>query len=90
MKKVRCEKCGEIYTKITGGVISNPNDYINVCSKCKLLSIKQIFSKIAQNGFSKKDFLYVIENSETNLTVPDCYYWSDSIEAVCKTVVIVN
>ena len=52
--------------------------------------IKQIISKIAQKGFSKKDFLYIIENSETNLTVPDCYYWSDSLGAVCKTVVIVN
>ena len=45
IKQVYCEKCGELFTKVVGGVISNPPDYINICSKCKLKSIKQIFSK---------------------------------------------
>lgn len=48
--------------------------------------ITKILSKIAINGFSRQDFLYIIENSETNLTVPACYYWQDYINELCKTV----
>ena len=48
--------------------------------------IEKILSKIAKNGFFREDFLYLTENSETNLTVPDCYYWQDFISDVCKTV----
>lgn len=44
-KQVYCEKCGELFTKVVGGVISNPVDYINICSKCKLKSIKRILAK---------------------------------------------
>ena len=45
VKKVYCEKCGRLFTKVVGGIIINPADYINICSKCKLKSVKQIFSK---------------------------------------------
>lgn len=48
--------------------------------------IAKILSKIAIDGFSRQDFLYIIENSETNLTVPACYYWQDYINELCKTV----
>ncbi len=46
--------------------------------------------KISKMGFQKKDFLYIIENSETNLTVPDCYYWSEYINKLCSNVKIIN
>lgn len=45
VKKVYCEKCGRLFTKVVGGIIINPADYINICSKCNLKSVKQIFSK---------------------------------------------
>lgn len=51
---------------------------------------KQILYSISQNGFSREDFLYVIEKGKTNLTIPDCYYWQDSIKNLCKTVRIIN
>ncbi len=41
--------------------------------------VLQIFSQISKNNFSKDDFVYIIENSETNLTVPDCLDWLDYI-----------
>lgn len=52
--------------------------------------ILKIIEKISENGFQKEDFLYIIENSETTLTVPICYYWSDYIKEICKSVNKVN
>lgn len=45
VKKVCCEKCGRLFSKIAGGIISTPTDRINICSKCKLDYAKKIFSK---------------------------------------------
>lgn len=44
---------------------------------------EKIILKISENGFKKEDFLYIIENSETNLTVPACYYWPDYMKELC-------
>jgi len=46
--------------------------------------------KISEKGFQNKDFLYIIENSQTNLTVPDCYYWPEYINNLCSNVNIIN
>ena len=43
--------------------------------------IPEIFKKIKEKGISREDLLYIIENSETNLTFPDCYYWSDYLKS---------
>lgn len=52
--------------------------------------ISEILNRISKNGFSKEDFLCIIENSKTDLTLPDCYFWEDYIMEVCKTVRFVN
>ena len=52
--------------------------------------IPEILKKTEENGFQKEDFLYIIENSDTNLTVPDCYYWSDYIKTLCRNAKIIN
>lgn len=52
--------------------------------------IPEILKKVYENGLEKEDFLYIIENSETNLTMPDCYYWPDYIKSLCKNAIIVN
>ncbi len=36
-----------------------------------------IFEAISKNGFSKDDFVYIIENGNTDLLVPDCFYWQE-------------
>ncbi len=51
---------------------------------------QKLIKKISQNGFKKEDFLYIIENSETNLTVPACYYWPEYIKELCGSVRTVN
>lgn len=51
---------------------------------------RKIFEKIGENGFSKEDFLYIIENSDTTLTFPVCYYWVDYISELFGSVNEVN
>ena len=52
--------------------------------------IKSIIETVAKNGFHKKDFLVIIENSETNLTVPNCYDWENYIGKLCKNTFFIN
>lgn len=52
--------------------------------------IRKIIDKIGKNGFGRQDFLYIIENSETDITVPVCYYWSDYFKEICSSVNEVN
>ncbi len=49
-----------------------------------------VFEQISKNNFSKEDFVYIIENSDTDLTVPDCYYWPDYIADMSRRVDFVN
>jgi len=52
--------------------------------------IPSFFKKIQKNGFQKSDFLYIIENSDTNLTVPECYNWSDYIKELSSDIRIIT
>lgn len=52
--------------------------------------INGIFKNLSQIGFQNSDFLYIIENSETNLTIPDCYYWSEYIKKLCSNLQIID
>lgn len=66
-----------------------------ISSKTDISSLKRdiicaVFKKISKNGFSKDDFVYIIENSETDLTVPDCYYWQDYIGEMSSRFVLTN
>lgn len=51
---------------------------------------KKIIKKIGEKGFEKEGFLYIIENSKTNLTIPDCYFWYEFIPNLCKNARYVN
>lgn len=52
--------------------------------------ITSFCDRIAQNGFSGEDFVYLIENTETKLTVPICLYWQDYIKDMFSNAVFVN
>lgn len=56
----------------------------------KMQIISQIFEQISKIGFSKEDFVYIIENSNGNLTIVDCIYWLDNIDEICANINIVN
>ena len=59
---------------------------VNAENELKSEIIKAIFETISKNGFSNSDFVYIIENSNTNLTVPDCFYWPDYFSDMCRRV----
>lgn len=52
--------------------------------------IRSVFKEISKNGFSKDDFVYIIENSDTDLTVPDCFFWEDYIKEMSLRCVLTN
>ena len=52
--------------------------------------LQQIFYKISQNSFSKDDFVYIIENSKTNLSFLDCIEWLEYLKAMSGRVEFVN
>ena len=54
----------------------------------KLTVLKAFIEKVSQTGLTRKDFIYIIENSETDLTVPDCFYWSEHMDKLCENAVI--
>ena len=54
----------------------------------KMLQIcDSFFDKFSKSGLSSGDFMFIIENSETNLNYPICYDWIDYIsEMFCNGV----
>ena len=52
--------------------------------------ITAIFSAISKNGFSKSDFVYIIDNGNTDLTVPICFDWPLYIKALCRNFSFAN
>lgn len=85
---VNIEIDGEIlrYTgvQVIDLISQNSNDNI------KNQIIIGIFEQISKNNFSKDDLLYIIENSNSSLTVIDCVYWLDHIGQICRTINFVN
>lgn len=85
---VNIEIGGEIlrYTgvQVIDLISQNSNDNI------KNQIIIGIFEQISKNNFSKDDLLYIIENSNSSLTVIDCVYWLDHIGQICRTINFVN
>lgn len=49
-----------------------------------------LFKKIAEEGIDSEVFQYVVENSETDITIPDCYNWHLYIEGLCANGAIIN
>ncbi len=48
--------------------------------------INQVFAQISKNGFFKSDFIYLIENAETDLSLVDCLGWIGYIKQMNITV----
>ncbi len=52
--------------------------------------LTQIFDKISKNNFSKEDMVYIIENSEGNLSFIDCIDWLDYLKSMSSRVNFIN
>ena len=48
--------------------------------------LTEIFKQISKNNFSKDDFIYIIENSKSDLSLLDCIYWLDYIDEMCQNI----
>ena len=52
--------------------------------------LKSVFKSISENGLSRSDFIYIIENCDsTELSLPDCFYWSNYIKDMGANISIV-
>lgn len=52
--------------------------------------ISQLFLKISQNGLSTDDFIYIIENSDSNLPLTECIFWLDYIKKMSENVMFIG
>lgn len=77
---------GERYT---GVQITDLLEYSAVSKDTKKLITEKIITGISENGFTKEDMLYIIENSDTNLKFASAYTWTQYIAELCKFPVIV-
>ncbi|MDO4608342.1 MAG: hypothetical protein Q4B40_04030 [Clostridia bacterium] len=50
----------------------------------------EIFTGISKNNFTKDDFVYIVENSKTDLSVIDCIYWVDYIKDMSCQINFIN
>lgn len=51
---------------------------------------EKVIEKIGERGMTLEEFVYIIENSETNLTIPDCYTWPEYMSEICKNARFIN
>lgn len=52
--------------------------------------ITALCTRISENGFSSEDFIFLIENTGTSLTVPECMYWQRYMKSIFSNVIFVN
>lgn len=52
--------------------------------------IKAICKKISQNSIRVDFFALVIQKSETDLSLIDCYFWADYMDEICKNVYFID
>ncbi|MBR7071107.1 MAG: hypothetical protein IKI29_02965 [Clostridia bacterium] len=46
--------------------------------------LTQHLYQIASFGMTGQDFVFLIENTETDLTVPDCFDWQNHLPGLCR------
>lgn len=52
--------------------------------------IAEIFKNISKNGISKENFVYILQNAKTDLSILDCIYWLDYIDSIRENIVFIN
>ena len=75
--------------RFTGVQITDMLEYSVVTKDTKKLITEKIILGISENGFTKEDMLYIIENADTNLKFASAYTWIDYIGELCEFPVIV-
>ena len=52
--------------------------------------ISEIFKQISKNGFTRENFVYILQNAETNLTIIDCINWLGFIDKIKENIVFMD
>ena len=52
--------------------------------------IAALCERISEIGISKEYLVKMVQNGETDLTVPDCYFWSEWLPSLCQNVNFVD
>ncbi len=59
-------------------------------SELKRNIINSLLEKISVDGIDSEILNYIVEKTETNLSMPDCYYWDGYIKKLCSNGKIIN
>ena len=52
--------------------------------------ISEIFKQISKNGFTRENFVYILQNAKTNLSILDCINWLGFIDQIRENIVFVE
>lgn len=77
-------------TRYTGAHITEMLEYSYVSAENKRLITESIVNGLAKTGITKEDLLYLIENTNTDLKLNECYFWVGYIDELCKSPRFVN
>lgn len=81
---------GETVLRYTGVQIAEILSRTADISEMKRDIITALIKRIAENGIDGEAFNYIIENTQTNLTVPDCFDWAAYMAKLCQNGKIIN
>lgn len=80
----------ETETRCTGVQITERLSRTSDVTKLKRGVISALMAGIGDVGLDLSTLKYIIENSETDLTVPLCYSWPNYLKSLCKNGTIIN
>lgn len=91
------DRCGGIDLDITEDVLRYTGLQITDILSTKVdtntiraLIAKAVFRAIGENGIDSELLVYVIENSNTDLTVPVCLNWHEYLKDMCQNATVIN
>lgn len=82
-------KDGQCYC-YTGTQVENLLSFSGEIYSDKIIVLQGLLQKIAEVGLTADDLLYIISQSETKLTLPDCYFWAQHLKNICKNAVFID
>lgn len=91
------DRCGGIDLKITENVLRYTGfqitDFLSTKAdtrEIRAVIAKAVFKTIAENGIDTELLVYVIENSNTDLSVPICLNWHEYLKDMCQNATVIN
>lgn len=74
--------------RFTGHQVTELFGYYTDTEALRNSILEEYLKKAGEVGLSRQDLVYLIENSQTDLTVPDCFYWPEYTAELCQNYII--